>query len=104
MPVVQIEILGRRYALQSDRDPDHVRSVAAFVDEQLRELTGGDPAAVQRDHAILASLNIASELFLLRDRGGELAKLLDRRLHSLVTLIDQSVADSVPSEGSLGGS
>lgn len=95
MPVVQIEILGRRYALQSDRDPDHVRTVAAYVDEQLLEVSGGRPSAVQRDHAILAALNIASELFLLRERSGELAASVDRRLQSIVALIDQSVVDSV---------
>lgn len=95
MPVVQIEILGRRYALQSDREPRHVRAVAAYVDQQLRDMSGGRPSAVQRDHAILAALNIASELFLLRERSGELAGSVERRLQSIVALIDQSVVDSV---------
>lgn len=95
MPVVQIEILGRRYALQSDREPRHVRAVAAYVDGQLRDMTGGRASAVQRDHAILAALNIASELFLLRERSGELASSVERRLQSIVALIDQSVVDSV---------
>jgi cell division protein ZapA len=90
LPIVQIEILGKRYALQSDRDPAHVRSVAAYVDSQLREVSGNRPSAVQRDHAILAALNIASELFLVRERGQDLALTLDRRLQSLVTLLDQS--------------
>ncbi len=97
MPVVQIEILGRRYALQSDRDPEHVRSVAAYVDEQLREVSGNRPSAVQRDHAILAALNIASELFLVREKSQDLATSVDRRLASLVTLLDQSAAAAAES-------
>jgi len=92
LPVVQIEILGKRYALQSDRDPAHVREVAAYVDSQLREVSGNRPSAVQRDHAILAALNIASELFLVRERGQDLATSVDRRLQSLVTLLDQSAS------------
>ncbi len=95
MPVVQIEILGRRYALQSDRDPRHVRAVASYVDGQLRDMVGGRASAVQRDHAILAALNIASELFLLRENSAELAGSVERRLQSIVALIDQSVVDSV---------
>jgi cell division protein ZapA len=91
VPVVQIEILGRRYALQSDRDPKHVRAVAAYVDEQLREVSGGRASAVQRDHAILAALNIASELYLLRERSGDVVASVDRRLQSIVALIDQAV-------------
>jgi len=96
VPVVQIEILGRRYALQSDREPSHVRKVAAFVDEQLREVSGGRASAVQRDHAILAALNIASELFLVRERSGEFATSIDRRIQSLVALIDQAVTEGLP--------
>lgn len=92
MPVVEIEILGRRYALQSDRDPAHVQAVASYVDEQLRQIGGGSPSNVKREDAILVALNIASELFLARHKSEDLAKSLDRRLASLVTLIDRSVA------------
>jgi len=102
LPVVQIEILGRRYALQSDRDPAHVKEVASYVDEQLREVSGGRASAVQRDHAILAALNIASELFLLRRRSMEVTTGIDRRLHSLVALLDQSLGEG-PSTDSISG-
>ena len=90
MPVVEIEILGRRYALQSDRDPAHVQSVAAFVDEQLRQVGNSSPSGVTREDAILVALNIASELALVKQKSEDLAQSLDRRLASLVTLIDHT--------------
>ena len=80
MPVVEIEILGRRYALQSDRDPAHVQSVAAFVDEQLRQVGNSSPSGVTREDAILVALNIASELALVKQKSEDLAQSLDRRL------------------------
>jgi len=103
MGVVEIEILGRRYALRSDRPPEHLKAVAAFVDGKLRELAGGRPASVQRDHAILAALNIASELFHLKRQRSQTARSLDASLGSLVALIDEAVSEEAvdATEGSL---
>ena len=97
MEVVQIEIAGRRYTLRSGRPPAHIQAVADFVDERLREVTGGSVAAVQRDHAILAALNIASELFLLRERRDEMAMVVESSLDRLVARIDEVVGASAPS-------
>jgi cell division protein ZapA (FtsZ GTPase activity inhibitor) len=97
MEVVEIEILGRRYTLQSDRPAGHIKQVALFVDGRLRELAGGSASAVQRDHAILAALNIASELFLLRDRTTRFRGALSETLDHLVTRIDSAVSASTGS-------
>lgn len=94
MEVVQIEIAGRRYTLRSERPPAHIQAVADFVDERLREVTGGSTASVQRDHAILAALNIASELFLLRERRDELALVAESAIDELVDRIDQVIGTS----------
>ncbi|MBJ96194.1 MAG: hypothetical protein CMP23_17165 [Rickettsiales bacterium] len=93
MGVVEIEILGRRYALRSDRPPEHLKAVAAFVDGKLRELAGGRPGSVQRDHAILAALNIASELFHLKRQRTQTARTVDDRLGDMVALIDEALLE-----------
>lgn len=92
VPIVEIEILGRRYALQSDRDPAHVEAVAFHVDEQLRQMASAGVSSVTRDDAVLVALNIASELFLAKEKGDEFVRSMDRRLSSLITLIDHGVA------------
>ena len=103
MEVVEIEILGRRYALQSDRPAIHVRAVASYVDERLRELSGGDPAAVRRDHAILAALNIASELFLLKDQLDVLQDDVAQTVADVVRTLDVAFAESAADEPSGDG-
>ena len=52
---------------------------------------GGRPAAGQRDHAILAALNIASELFHLKRQSSQRTRSLDASMGSLVALIDEAV-------------
>ncbi len=99
MAVVEIEILGRRYSLQSDREPEHIQAVAAFVDDRLRHAGRSVGRMPNQDDAVLVALNIASELFLVRDRSADFAKSLDRRISSLVALIDHGI--SVTTDSSL---
>lgn len=101
MGLVEIEILERRYTLQSDRNPEHVKAVAAYVDEQLRAVAGGSPDSVRRDHAILTALNIASELFSERELRGGLADEADRSLAALQALLDRDLAIPTGNTGSV---
>ena len=100
MEVVEIQIVGRRYTLRSERPAVHLQAVAHFVDEKLREVTGGDPSSVQRDHVILAALNIASELFLLRARRDELADAVEDTIDLLLERIQMVLGDEDVDSGS----
>lgn len=103
MDIVEIEIVGRRYSLRSERGSEHLQAVAHFVDEKLREITGGDASSVQRDHAILAALNIASELFLLRARRDELADRVEDSIDVLLDRIDLVIGGIDAAAGPSGG-
>jgi cell division protein ZapA (FtsZ GTPase activity inhibitor) len=61
---VEIKILGHEYRLKSDADPEHLQTVASYVDSVLRELR--QSTTDTQDAAILAALNIASELLRIR--------------------------------------
>ena len=101
MGLVEIEILERRYTLQSDRPPEHVKAVAAYVDEQLRAVAGPRSDSVRRDHAILAALNIASELFLVREQRAGLIDEADRGLASMQAMLDRDLAIPTGNTGSV---
>lgn len=101
MGQVKIEILGRRYTLESDSPPDHIQTVASYVDQHLRELADGRAEDVDKHHAILAALNIASELFQLREQTEGLVGHLDARVGHLLQVVDASLADFPLSTGSL---
>ena len=64
---IKVEILGESYAIRSDAAPEHTRAVAAHLDTAIRQiLTGGAVIEVNRA-AILAALQITSELFQARE-------------------------------------
>ena len=61
--VVQVQILGQQLPLRTEADPKYALELAEFVDGKMREVTKMLPVASVSKVAILASLNIADELF-----------------------------------------
>jgi cell division protein ZapA len=77
----EVEIFGERYMLRSSDSPDYLNRVADYVDRKFREVASEHPALVPSKIAVLASLNIADELFKQGDgyrrREGELLARVD---------------------------
>jgi cell division protein ZapA len=90
--VSQVEIFGERYTLRATEDPAYIRRVAQYVDTKLYEVAKGGPAIPSLRMAVLASLNIADELFKLgeareRETASALAKIaeLTRSLDQVIS-------------------
>jgi len=90
--VSQVEIFGERYTLRATEDPAYIRRVAQYVDTKLYDVAKGGPAIPSLRMAVLASLNIADELFKLgeareRETASALAKIaeLTRSLDQLIS-------------------
>ena len=93
---VEIEILGQKYPIRSEADPDYVRKLAAFVDGRAREIRGdaASPDAVRV--LALAALDITDELFRLRDERRDQDvdhKDVTARLGALRQLLDAVVPE-----------
>ena len=89
--VVQVQILGQQLPLRTEADPKYAIELAEFVDQKMREVTKMLPVASVSKVAILASLNIADELFKERankqrtgsdfqDKAAVIARRLDEIL------------------------
>ncbi len=90
---VAVRIFGREYHLTRDPDKtvDHIREVAALVDEKMLLITQEHGAQSGFHSALLAGLDLIDELFRLRDeydsaqsdisgRTSRLSESLGRRL------------------------
>jgi cell division protein ZapA len=87
--LVPVEIFGQTYTVRAGADPGYIESVAAHVDQQMRDMSRTSGAVDSVRIAVLAAMNIADELFRLRSQvrsgGGELqtrARALARELAS----------------------
>lgn len=69
---VKVEILGESYVLRTEAAPEHTRAVAEHLDKAIRHILSGGSAIESNRAAILAALQITSELFEARDANGTL--------------------------------
>jgi len=89
--VLSVEIHGQRYPIRSSLDPEYVLRLAGYVDPKIAAAADSTPSGDSLRLAVLAALNIADELFRMREanrardsqiaeRASELEQLVDRVL------------------------
>ncbi|CAN5343152.1 hypothetical protein BH09GEM1_BH09GEM1_03870 [soil metagenome] len=69
---VKVEILGESYVLRTEAAPEHTRAVAEHLDKSIRQILSGGSVIEANRAAILAALQITSELFQAREANGAL--------------------------------
>ncbi len=84
----EVEIFGERYTLRGTDSPDYLRRVAEYVDGKFQEVAKGSPALVSAKVAVLASLNIADELFKQNEAVRRQEDELLTRIDGIVQLLD----------------
>ena len=88
----EVEIFGERYTLRGTDSPDYLRRVAEYVDGKFQEVAKGSPALVPAKVAVLASLNIADELFKQGEAARRLEEAVLARIDGLVELLHRGSA------------
>jgi cell division protein ZapA len=69
---VKVEILGESYVLRTEAAPEHTKAVAEHLDKSIRQILSGGAVIEANRAAILAALQITSELFQAREATGAL--------------------------------
>jgi cell division protein ZapA len=64
---MKVEILGESYAIRTEAAPEHTKAVAAHLDKAIRQILAGGSVIEANRAAILAALQITSELFQARE-------------------------------------
>ena len=93
--VVQVQIFGHSYTIRGEAEQQYILGVAAYVDQKMREITDKLPVASLSKVAILASLNIADELFKERAQRESQEQQLSSRAARLNAVLDGLLQDSV---------
>ena len=94
---VRVTILNDEYAIRSDTSPEHTRAVAQYVDRAIRQVMSTGTVVETNKAAILAALQIAGELFELRENSEEVTR-------SMRSLSDEVSAQLLAGEGTRNAS
>jgi len=95
--VVQVQIFGHTYTIRSEAEQTYILDVASYVYRKIPAITEKLPVASLSKVAILASLNIADELFKERasQRSREhLNEAQAARLNALNAVLEEVLQDN----------
>lgn len=91
MGSVEVYILGQRYVIRGDENPEYIQKIAEYVDRRIREVYDGNPNMPPLRAAILTALNIADALHKTQEEYTSLSsglKSIEDKADSIIRLFD----------------
>jgi cell division protein ZapA len=85
--VTEVQIFGERYTLRATDSPEYLNRVAEYVDTKFHEVAKESPALPPVKVAVLASLNIADDLFKRDEAKDRIQKELLARIDGIFQLL-----------------
>lgn len=74
-----VEIYGHKYNLMGEASNEHLQNVASYVNEKMNEINRKAPILDTTKIAVLTAVNIADELFRLKQEYEQLQNLLEEK-------------------------
>lgn len=87
----EVKIFGSLYKIKGDRSKEYTEHLASYVDKKMREVANNTPNISSIKIAVLAALNIANDLFEIKDEYGNKDLRLTSRFQCLLSKIDKEI-------------
>jgi len=85
---VDVKIYDREYRLRTSGEADRLRSVCAYLDTRMREVSASSGSVDTLKVAVLAALSIADELYRAREALQKMDDSVSRRSLACVSMLD----------------
>lgn len=90
---IDIDILGHKYTIKSDAEEGQVFNIVNYLNEKIEEVLQTTKTVDTLNVLVLASLNIAGELFRIKDEETELRRQVENKSQRLISFIDSQIED-----------
>jgi len=91
---VRIEIYDQSYNVSAAQNEEYLKELAAYVDGKMRTVAEATRTVDSLKVAVLAALNIADEMFSLRQRQQEVEGPLRNRVEKCVAMVEKVLEQS----------
>jgi len=91
---MKIEIYDQTYSVQANENEEYLNELAAYVDSKMRTVAEETRTVDTVKVAVLAALNIADEMFTLRQRQEKVEGPLRKRVEKCVALVEKALEHS----------
>ncbi|HYC55650.1 MAG TPA: cell division protein ZapA [Candidatus Binatia bacterium] len=86
---IELDVAGQRLRVRTDEDEVYMRSLAGYVDEQMREIGRGQRGITSMNVAVLAALRIADEFHKLKRLQEQIDAALDRLADEVAVTVEK---------------
>ncbi len=87
----EVEIFGKIYNIKSEAEPSYTSELASYVDHKMREASENTLTVSSMKIAVITALNIANDLFQLREEFKTKGNIIDRKTENLLALIEKEI-------------
>ena len=91
---MKIEIYDQTYNVNADQNEEYLKELAAYVNARMRVVAEATRTVDSLKVAVLAALNIADEMFTLRQRQQEIEGPLRKRVEKCVAMVEKALEQS----------
>ena len=88
---MKIDIYDQSYNVNAEQNADYLTELAAYVDLKMREVAEATRTVDSLKVAVLAALNIADELFTMRERQQQIEGPIRQRVEKCVGLVEKAL-------------
>ncbi|HET6516078.1 MAG TPA: cell division protein ZapA [Thermodesulfovibrionales bacterium] len=88
MGTIEAYILGQKYTIRGDAPDEHIEKLVAYVNSKIQEVYKNAPNTAPLKASILAAIDIADELYRLRDEQEIIARGIEDKANALTGLFD----------------
>ncbi len=85
---LQVEIFGQRYLLKGNTDESYAKDLASYVDQKMNETAEHSKGIQPSKLAVLVAMNIAHELFQLKNRQKERDTVIGGKTRDIIESIE----------------
>ena len=88
--LTEVEIYKEAYKIVNDASPKYTQSLAKYVDEKMKDISQATSTVSSMKVAVLAALNIADELFKVKQELKTEKEVIEKETDSLYRLIQSN--------------
>jgi len=89
---VKVSVANQQFTLKTDATARYVKNLASYVDDKLAEAKKSGRTATTQSLALLAAMNIADELFELREQHDALKREVRERSQRIMKVLDAAAS------------
>ena len=84
-----IKVMGQQFAVLSDRGDRYVEDVVKYVNDKVKEIGDASKDVSASGVAVLVALNIADELFKIKEENEDFVSRLERKYERLINYMEE---------------